>query len=132
MPDRSGLTESLAMAGQSLKGFPRLVAAWANTLSGLGMAWKHEEAFRLECLLLLPVTPLALLMGQTGVEKALLLGSLLIVIITELLNTAIEATIDRVGLEHHELSKRAKDTGSAAVMVSLALFIIVWILISMH
>lgn len=120
------------MAGQSLKGFPRLIAAWVNSLSGLKMAWAHEEAFRLECLLLLPVTPLALLMGQNGVEKALLLGSLLLVIITELLNTAIEATIDRVSFEHHELSKRAKDLGSAAVMVSLALFVIVWILILMH
>lgn len=117
------------MVGSNLKGFPRLLSACVNSLSGLHAAWKHEVAFRQECLLLLPVTPLALLLGQNGVEKALLLGSLLIVIITELVNTAIEATIDRIGLEHHELSKRAKDLGSAAVMMALALLGIVWILI---
>lgn len=117
------------MAGQALKGIPRILAACANSLSGLRTAWKYEEAFRQECILLLLGAPLALLMGHNGVERALLVGALLIVVITELVNTAIEATIDRIGPEHHELSARAKDIGSAAVMVSLALFGVVWILI---
>jgi len=95
----------------------------------LKAAWAHEDAFRQECALLLAGIPLALLMGRSGVERALLVGALLIVVITELVNTAIEVTVDRIGPEHHELSGRAKDVGSAAVMVSLVLFLFVWILI---
>lgn len=120
------------MAGQNLKGVPRLYAAWINSLSGLKAAWQHEEAFRLESVLLLPLAALAVWLGQTGVEKALLLGSLLMVIITELVNTAIEAAIDRIGPEQHELSKRAKDLGSAAVTAALALALLIWILILMY
>lgn len=119
------------MSGSHLKGIPRLHAACVNSLAGLKAAWKSEEAFRQECILLLLGGPLALLLGQNGIERALLIGVLLLVIITELVNTAIETTIDRISPEHHALSARAKDLGSAAVMMSLALVVVTWILILM-
>ena len=85
-----------------------------------------EEAFRLEVFLLLPPLPLALWLGETPVERALLVGSLLLVPIVELLNSAIEANVDRVGLERHELSARAKDIASAAVSSSIGYALVIW------
>ena len=83
----------------------------------------------MELILVVLLTPLALWLGQTGVERALLIGSLIIVLIVELLNSAVEATVDRISFENHRLAKRAKDIGSAAVMLSLANAALVWLLI---
>ena len=117
------------MAGQNLKGLARLNAAFFNSMKGFKATWLHEEAFRLEAVLCLVATPLGLWLGQTGVEKALLIGCLLLVLIVELLNTGIEVVVDRISFERHELSGRAKDIGSAAVFTSLFLTVAVWALV---
>lgn len=114
---------------QSKTGFSRLVAATENSISGLRAAWRGEEAIRQEVVLLILLTPAAFWLGTTAVEYILLLGTLLLIITTELLNSAIESTVDRIGTEHHELSGRAKDIGSAAVMVSMALATLTWALL---
>jgi diacylglycerol kinase (ATP) len=114
------------MAGQNLAGWSRIHAAFFNSLKGFKATWLHEEAFRQEALLLVAAGPLGLWLGQGGVEKALLVGSLLLVLIVELLNTGIEIVVDRISFERHELSGRAKDVGSAAVLTSLALAGMVW------
>jgi diacylglycerol kinase (ATP) len=90
---------------------------------------RHEDAFRWELALVALLTPLALWLGSTGVERALLIGSTIIVLIVELLNSAVEATVDRISFENHRLAKRAKDIGSAAVMLSLVNAGVVWLLI---
>jgi diacylglycerol kinase (ATP) len=90
---------------------------------------RHEDAFRMELILAVLLTPLALWLGHTGVERALLIGSLIVVLIVELLNSAVEATVDRISFENHRLAKRAKDIGSAAVMLSLVNAGVVWLLI---
>jgi len=89
----------------------------------------HEAAFRQELLLCIILAPLAFYFGRTGVEKALLLGSLLLILIVELLNSAVEATVDRIGEDEHELAGRAKDIGSAAVFLSLVNAAVIWLLI---
>jgi len=99
------------------------------SLAGLAAAAKHEDAFRQELILVVLLTPLALWLGNTGLERALMIGSLIVVLIVELLNSAIEATVDRISFENHRLAKRAKDIGSAAVMLSLANAALVWLLI---
>ena len=99
------------------------------SLAGLAAAAKHEDAFRQELILVVLLAPLALWLGNTGVERALMIGSLIVVLIVELLNSAIEATVDRISFENHRLAKRAKDIGSAAVMLSLANAALVWLLI---
>lgn len=110
-------------------GIRRLVNATRYSLEGLAAAARHEAAFRQELLLAVILLPLGLWLGATGVERALLAGSVLLVLIVELLNSGVEAAIDRISAEHHELAKRAKDYGSAAVMLSLALTSVVWLLI---
>jgi len=117
------------MAGQNLKGFARIYAAFFNSLKGFKAAWLNEEAFRQEAVLFVVAAPLGLWLGQGGVEKALLVGSLLLVLIVELLNTGIEIVVDRISFERHELSGRAKDVGSAAVLSSLVLAGAVWALV---
>jgi diacylglycerol kinase (ATP) len=109
-----------------IKGWARLVRATKVSYWGLGWALREEEAFRMEAILGLILAPLALYFGHGGVQKALLLLSLLVVLITELLNTGIEVAIDRIGTEHHVLSGRAKDLGSAAVHLSLLQVPLVW------
>ncbi|NOT12400.1 MAG: diacylglycerol kinase [Methylococcaceae bacterium] len=108
------------MANQNAKGLKRLINACFFSVAGFKATWQHEEAFRQEVALFIVTTPMAFWLGQTGIEKALLIGSVVLVLLVELLNSAVEAVVDRVGLEHHELSGRAKDIGSAAVMLSLA------------
>lgn len=93
---------------------------------GFRSAWQHEAAFRQELVLVVLMTPLAIWLGGTIVETALLIAVLLLVLIVELFNSAIEAAIDRHGDEHHELSGRAKDMGSAAVFVVLVIVVLVW------
>lgn len=117
------------MAGQNLTGFARINAAFFNSLKGFKAAWINEEAFRQEVYLFAVAAPLSLWLGQSGVEKALLLGSILLVLVVELLNTGIEIVVDRISFERHELSGRAKDVGSAAVFTSLFLAGVVWLFI---
>lgn len=100
-------------------GLRRILNAARYSARGLRSAWRHEAAFRQEVILLLIGAPLALLLGRSLVEQILLIASLVLVLIVELLNSAIEAVVDRIGPEHHELSGRAKDIGSAAVFVAL-------------
>ena len=117
------------MAGQNLTGFARIYAAFFHSIRGFKATWLHEEAFRLEVYLFVVGAPLGLWLGQTGVEKALLVGSLILVMIVELLNTGIEIVVDRISFERHELSGRAKDVGSAAVLSALGLAGLVWAVI---
>lgn len=111
------------------QGLQRLINACGYSRDGIASAWRHEAAFREEVLLAAITIPLGLWLGQTGLERALLVGTILLVLIVELLNSAVEAVVDRVSDERHELSKRAKDIGSAAVLLTLALAAAVWGLI---
>ena len=117
------------MAGSGYTGITRWVKALGFTWLGLKATYKHEEAFRQEVWLLAVSKPIALWFGDSGIEKALLIGSVLLLLIVELLNSAIEAVVDRFGGEHHELSGRAKDMGSAAVFVAMTNTVIVWLLV---
>ena len=117
------------MANQQARGLQRLINATRYSIAGFRACFKHEEAFRQEIYVLTPMLPLGLWLGQDGVERALLLGSLLLVPIVELLNSAIEANVDRVGTEPHELAGRAKDIASAAVALSIVFAVLVWGLI---
>ena len=111
------------------RGLDRIIQATFNSLSGLADACRNESAFRQEILIALVLIPAACIVPVTPVERALLIASVLVVLIVELLNTSVEAAIDRISFDHHSLSKRAKDIGSAAVFVSLVLLVVVWVLI---
>jgi diacylglycerol kinase (ATP) len=110
-------------------GVQRVINAARYSLEGLAAAARHEDAFRQELLLAAVLVPLGLWLGHDGVERALLVGSMLMVLVVELLNSAVEATVDRVSLEDHRLAKRAKDLGSAAVMLSLVAVGAMWLLV---
>lgn len=110
-------------------GLARIVQALRNSASGIRSAWRTESAIRQEGLLALVMLPLAFWLGHNGIERALLASSVLLVVIVELLNTAVEYTVDRVSLERHDLSKTAKDLGSAAVLLTLLLCAVVWLAI---
>lgn len=114
------------MAKPGNTGIRRILRATKFSAQGFRSAWQHEAAFRQELVLVVLMTPVAIWLGGTVVEQALLIGVLLLVLIVELFNSAIEAAIDRHGDEHHELSGRAKDMGSAAVFVSLVIVLLVW------
>lgn len=107
-------------------GFERLRRAFFYSIEGLIAAYRGEDAFRQEVLLAVVLIPVALLSPVSAIAKALLIGSVLLVLIVELLNSAIEAVTDRVSIEDHVLAKQAKDMGSAAVLVSLVLLAAVW------
>lgn len=107
----------------------RIFKATIWSLQGLRAAWLHESSFRLEVVLFLVAAPLGWYFGHGGVERAILIGSCLLVLSIELLNSSIEAVIERYGAEHHELAGRAKDMGSAAVFVLMMNVILVWALI---
>jgi len=107
----------------------RILLATKWSLQGLRAAWLHESSFRLEVYLMVVLAPLGLWLGKTGVERVLLVGSGLLVLSVELLNSAIEAVIERYGAEHHELAGRAKDMGSAAVFVLMMNVLLAWGLI---
>ncbi len=111
-------------------GLRRIVNATSFSLAGLLAAWRSEAAFRQELLLAIVLVPSGLWLGRTAVERALLVGSCLLVLAVELLNSGLEATVDRIGDEPHPLSGRAKDFGSAAVFVSLVLVLVIWSLIA--
>lgn len=120
------------MGNSEAKGLRRLINATRYSIAGLKAAWKNEEAFRMEVVAAAIMLPLAFWLGQTASQRGLLVVTCFIVMITELLNSAIEAIVDRIGAEHHELSGRAKDIGSAAVMVSLIMTAIVWAIVIME
>jgi diacylglycerol kinase (ATP) len=110
-------------------GLRRLLNAFFYTLDGLSAAYRHEDAFRQEVWLAAIMIPLALFLPVPGLGRALMVASVLLVLIVELINSAIEAAIDRISLENHSLSKRAKDIGSAAVMIALINVIATWALV---
>ena len=110
-------------------GLRRVWNAFHYSRAGLQAAYRHEDAFRQEALLALLLIPLAIWLGEGAVERALLIGCVLLVLIVELINSAIEATVDRISLDRHPLAKRAKDIGSAAVMIALLNAVLVWALV---
>ena len=110
-------------------GIKRLINAFGYSISGTFAAFKHEDAFRQEVILAVILTPVALYFGETAIEQALMVSSLFFIIIVELLNSAIEATVDRISVKHHKLAKRAKDIGSAAVFFSLINAAAIWFFI---
>ena len=114
------------MANQEHKGFRRIYNAFFYSMDGFKAAWENEEAFRQESILALVLIPIAFWLGESSLQVSLLIFSVFVVLITELLNTGVEAAIDRIGIEQHDLSKRAKDIGSAAVFVSLTALTVVW------
>ena len=117
------------MGKTGVTGIKRIINATGYSLKGLKAAFIHEAAFRQELLLTIVLLPLAIYFGQNSIECAILIGSLFLVLIVELLNSAVESVVDRIGNEHHELSGRAKDIGSAAVFVSLVNVVVVWSII---
>lgn len=116
-------------AGRSATGLLRIVRAVGYTSQGLRAAWRHEEAFRQELIVAVCLLPIIVLAPMDRFERLALLASLLLVLIVELLNSAIEAVVDRISPEQHELSGRAKDMGSAAAFLSQLLAAVVWIVI---
>jgi diacylglycerol kinase (ATP) len=110
--------------------FRHIQNAVIYSISGLKAAWNNEMAFRIEVIVIALMMPIGIWIGQTAVEWALLIGSSLLILITELLNSAVENVVDRIGTEHHILSKHAKDLGSAAAAVSMLAAVIVWGLIA--
>lgn len=118
--------QGVGVVKQQNTGFRRLVNATFFSVAGLKAAWRNEAAFRQELVLALVLTPTAVWLGRNAVERALLIGTCWLVLIVELLNSAIEAIVDRVSTDHHKLSGRAKDLGSAGVFVSLLLVLVVW------
>ncbi len=107
-------------------GFARVVKAWRHSLDGLAGAWRTEGAFRQETIIAAILIPVACFVPVSLVERGLLIASVLMVMVVELLNSAIEAGIDRISLDRHPLSKKAKDTGSAAVLVAIVVAMVVW------
>lgn len=112
-----------------VRGVSHVIKAFGFSMAGFRDALRYEEAFRIELTLFVVLAPIALWLGETGVERALMIGSLLLVLITELMNSAVEATVDRISEDDHDLARRAKDIGSAAVFVSLTAVPVTWLLI---
>ncbi|MGD8831114.1 MAG: diacylglycerol kinase [Pseudomonadales bacterium] len=110
----------------------RVWKATVYSLQGLSAAWKNESAFRQECVIAVILLPVSFWIADSWVQVAVLMGVCFLVLIVELLNSAIEAVVDRVGHEHHDLAGQAKDMGSAAVMLSLILAVGTWFLIGAH
>jgi diacylglycerol kinase (ATP) len=119
----------ILIAREKLRGFARLFRACGASRRGLAGAFRSEAAFRQELALSAGLVPLGLWLGHSGLERALLVGPVLLVLTVELLNSAIEAVVDRVGTEPHELAGLAKDIGSASVLMSLILCAVVWMLV---
>ena len=110
-------------------GLRRIWNALLYSIEGIKAAFRHEAGFRQEALLAAVLIPVALTLSVEGTGKALMIGSILLVLLVELLNSAVEAVVDRISLERHGLSRRAKDMGSAAVFISLANVVVVWALV---
>ena len=110
-------------------GLRRLLSATRTSLEGFAAAVRHEDAFRQELCLAVLLVPAGLWLGRDGLERAMLVAAVLFVLVVELLNSAVEATVDRISFDNHHLAKRAKDIGSAAVMLAIATAAAVWLLI---
>ena len=108
------------------KGMARIVAAFGYSIKGLKAAYKNEAAIRQELMAGVIIVPLAFFVAENGIELALLLGSAILVFLMELINSAIESVVDRIGAEHHELSGQAKDIGSALVLIAILLCFVTW------
>jgi diacylglycerol kinase (ATP) len=121
--------QSLGTDRYKPRGLTRILRAVGSSVRGLHGAFREEAAFRQELALATLVIPLGLWLGHSGVERALLIAPVLLILIVELLNSAIEATVDRIGFERHALAGLAKDIGSAAVFVSFMLLVAVWLLV---
>jgi diacylglycerol kinase (ATP) len=126
-PTENASTNESPFKGKT--GLQRVWNALGYSLSGLRAALRHEDAFRQEVILALVLIPLALWLGGDGLRRALMIASVMLVLVVELVNSAIEAAVDRVSLEKHRLSKRAKDIGSAAVLLALTNVVCVWTLV---
>jgi len=126
---RSPVTDGAESPHKGKTGLRRIWNALRYTLDGLSAAFRREDAFRQEVLLAAVLVPVALWLPASGLGKALMVAAVLLVLIVELLNSAIEAAVDRISLENHSLAKRAKDFGSAAVFISLVNVPVVWILV---
>jgi diacylglycerol kinase (ATP) len=122
--------DSLESPHKGQSGIRRLINALFYSLSGLNLAFRHESAFRQEIALAVVLIPLACFLPVGAVERVLLIASVLLVLIVELLNSSVEAAIDRIGFDTHRLSKRAKDLGSAAVLIALTALLITWVLLA--
>jgi len=121
-----GATETPPSMPAKKKGLANIWAATVYSAEGLRACFRSEEAFRIESILSVFLIPLAVILGETALETAMLLFSIVLVLLVELLNSAIEAVVDRVSLDYHELSKKAKDIASGAVFVSLMTFLLIW------
>lgn len=119
------------MANQPNTGIKRIFNAAGYSTKGIKAAFQYEAAFRQELILFIILAPIGLWLGENGMQRALLVGSLLLVLVTEMINSAIEAVVDRIGNEQHELSGRAKDMGSAAVFIALINVVLIWIIVLM-
>ena len=108
------------------QGLTRLINALGYSRDGLAAAWKNEAAFREEALLATIAIPLAFYLGKTGADRALMVGSIVLILIVEILNSGLDAVVDKASPEKHELAKRAKDMGSAAVLLSLVNAAVIW------
>ncbi|MDJ0881396.1 MAG: diacylglycerol kinase [Gammaproteobacteria bacterium] len=117
------------MAYSGNTGMRRIIKATIYSWQGMRAAYLHEEAFRQELLLAVILLPIGFFLGDNGVEKALLIGSVILLPLVEILNSALEAVVDRFGEELHELSGRAKDMGSAAVFLAIVNLVAVWVLV---
>ena len=118
------------MGNQNESLIGHIINAFRYTFAGLKSAWKNELAFRGEVVVVTIMLPLGIWLGRSAVERALLIASILLILLTELLNSALEAVVDRIGPQRHELSKRAKDMGSAAAFISMVTAALVWIIIA--
>lgn len=118
---------AVKMSKQGRRGMLHVLDAFFYSMQGLRAAWRCEIAFRMQCLLLLPLVPLAFWIAREPVELALLLGVCGLVLMAEMFNSAIETVVDRIDTAHHPLSGQAKDLGSAGVFISMMLFLVVWI-----
>lgn len=124
------MTETDATALKGKKGFQRLLNATRYSMKGFAAAYRHEAAFREEVMLAVVLIPAALLLGLSAVETVLLIGSVLLLMLVEILNSGLEAVVDRIGPEIHPLSGRAKDLGSAAVFIAIVILCLTWGLIA--
>ncbi|PKG84070.1 diacylglycerol kinase [Colwellia sp. 75C3] len=124
--DRNNSEQAEINSKPNGSGLSRILKAMRCSFLGLKAAYKHEAAFRQELYLCLVLLPLSLFIANSGMQLALLIGSLIILLLVEVINSAIEAVVDRIGLDHHELSGRAKDLGSAAVFLAISFSVIIW------
>jgi len=123
------ISEEFGMANQKATGIQRIINATRFSIAGFKAVWLHEAAFRQELGLLVIAVPAAFWLSQDRIEQVLLIASVLLVLLVELINSAIEAVVDRIGMEKHPLSGRAKDIASAAVMLALIMAVITWVMI---